>query len=144
MFPYKVHIVQEFEDRNNGADTSFADFFLGNIQSDSSFFNCILYSADFVFNVDGRVNNHNVRISGPKTYRDIYKWHEIAKNYMPGAQCQKNIIRKYYFDEPAVSGARCLHLLCHCFLLMLQTLTPDILFQQYGAPSHCSREVLAL
>lgn len=145
MFPYKIQIVQQLEDRDYAARTWFVNWCRQNIQSDCSFLNRIIFSDECVFHVDGKVNKHNVRIWGtenPHEYREELR--DSEKVCVWAAMSVNEIIGPYYFDEPIVNAESYLHLLNNYFLPMLPSLPPGTLFQQDGAPPHYSREVRAL
>lgn len=77
MFPYKLQVVQQLEDRDYTARIEFAQWCLQNIQGDASFLNRVIYSDECVFHVDGKVNKHNVRIWGTE---NPHERREVARD----------------------------------------------------------------
>lgn len=121
MFPYKIQMLQELEDRDPAARTWFANWCMENIQSDRSFLHRIIFSDECVFHVDGKVNKHNVRIWGtenPHAYREVARNSDKVTVWC--AMSVNGVIGPYYFDEPNVSGASYLQLLKNFFLPMTQ------------------------
>ena len=62
LFPDRLQIVQELEDRDYEARIAFSNWFIEKIELDASYLNRVIFSDECVFHVDGKLNKHNLRI----------------------------------------------------------------------------------
>lgn len=79
MLAYKLHIANYPERRDYKARTQFANWYLQNIRNDEFFPSRVVYSEEYVFRVDCKVNKRKVRIRGTESLMSEEKKLAIKK-----------------------------------------------------------------
>lgn len=110
-FSCKINVVPQLEDANYTACTECANWFQQTIRVYGSLSNRVVYSGEFVFHVNGRVNMISVKMRRTKRHQDkrertsnngkVIVWYLVSVKQVSGP---------YYYDGPTVTVARCKHL----------------------------------
>lgn len=70
MFLYGLQVIHQPKDSNYTAYKEFASWCVQDIQAGAWFLNRVIYSGEIAFHVNGKVNEHNVRILGTENPLD--------------------------------------------------------------------------
>lgn len=70
MFPYKISVNQQHEDRDYTAQTEFSNWWLQNIRAVRTFVDPVNYSHKCFLHVDGKVSEHSAIIWGTESPQD--------------------------------------------------------------------------
>lgn len=139
MFPYKLQVEHNSEDRDYTACIEFAKWCLENIQEDASFQFQVIYYDGSVFKVNGKVNKRNIRVQARKNRhetREVARDSEIVTVWC--AMFVNQVISAYYFNSSVLTGETYKVLLTNYFLSVLPSLTSDEILKQEGTPYHYS------
>lgn len=80
LFPYKLLIVQQFDDLCHTAPKEVASWYLQKFQSNDSFPDCLGHSDQYVLHSDRNFNKHNIRncrTEAPHEQREVVKDSEM-------------------------------------------------------------------
>lgn len=97
---------------------------------------------EYIFLVDGKVNERDVRIWGSENSHEIRNVRRNSEKITVSCALSIDHVNgSYYFEDPIVIGDRYLQLLNNCFLPMLFDLEANTIFQHDGGPLHHGRQV---
>lgn len=145
--PYKVKLVQELREDDSDRRIQFCEIMLERFNREPNFYNCIIFSDEATFYLNGTVNRQNCRY-----------WSNQNPHWMMESQTQRpqklnvwaaiinNQIIGPYFFEATLTGAAYLEFLELDLIPELARRFPNqqnqrLFFQQDGAPPHFLRAV---
>lgn len=146
--PYKIHLVQELNEDDFDRRNEFCETLNGMIDQNPHFEQCIIFSDEATFSLNGTVNRHNCRYwsrNNPRWMVEAHTQHRQKVNVWAGIVGNKKI--GPFFIDGNLNSEKYLQLLHDDALPAFRQLFPgslqeNIWFQQDGAPAHYGRRVI--
>ena len=151
--PYKVHVLQEQSEANKTDRLQFARKTNRKLLNEPDFLNLVLFSDETHFHLSGHVNRQNFRCWSPCKPNDHQeKPLSVEMTTVWCAIGQNGIFGPYFFEDEnnarvTVNSERYVDMLRKRFIPKLRRCRgysmDTVVFQQDGAPPHCSEQSLA-
>jgi len=140
---YKIQLKQEIKPDDRPKRVEFATFMLNAIDEDETFLQCICFSDEATFYVNGCVNRHNCRIWETLQPNEIHEY--VRNSPKVKAWCgllYDRVIGPFFFSEKTITGVVYLHLLKQYVFPQIETfeqkIVSRVIFMQDGDPPHFS------
>lgn len=144
--PYKMRLVQELSEDDFDRRVEFCDEMMTRYVENNYFFFWTCFSDEATFELNGKVNRHNMRYwadSNPYWMRDTHTQYNAKVNVWAGI-LNNRIVGPFFLDE-TLNAQRYLHLLRDRIIPAIREIVGELFenvwFQQDGAPPHFGRNV---
>ncbi|PNF42612.1 hypothetical protein B7P43_G01283 [Cryptotermes secundus] len=134
--PYRLQLVQELTNDDKRKRMEFCDSML-EMMEDENFISRLIFSNEATFHLSGTVNRHNVRIWGTEhPHETVEHERDSPKVNVFCAVFQDKVYGPFFFEGNTVTGQTYLDKFQNWLFTSLQADSPDLIFQQDGAPPH--------